>query len=88
MTLRSKITSGLVAVMFFTSGAAFAGDVPLNDPAKEAEIRAVMEKDGYDVRSIGTIDGKFEIYAIKDGSAWEVFLDQKLMVVEKNPANG
>lgn len=86
MTLRSTITSGLVAAVLFTSGAAFAKDVPLNDPAKEAEIRAVMEKDGYDVRSVGTIDGKFEIYAIKDGKAWEVFLDQKLMVVEKNPA--
>jgi hypothetical protein len=88
MTLRNKITSGLVAAVLFTSGAAFAGDVPLNDPAKEAEIRAVMTKEGFDVRSVGTIDGKFEIYAIKDGQAWEVFLDQKLMVIEKNPAKG
>ncbi len=37
MTLRNKITSGLVAAVLFTSGAAFAGDVPLNDPAKEAD---------------------------------------------------
>lgn len=88
MTLRTKITSGLVAVLLLTSGAAFANDVPLNDPAKEAEIRAVMAKEGYDVRSVGTIDGKFEIYAIKDGKAWEVFLDQMLMIVEKNSAKG
>jgi hypothetical protein len=88
MTLRNKITSGLVAAVLFTSGAAFAGDVPLNDPAKEAEIRAFMAKAGYDVRSVGTIDGKFEVYAIKDGKALEVFLEQTLMIVEENPAKG
>jgi hypothetical protein len=76
----------IAAALVIATGAAWANDVPLNDPAKEAEIRAVMEKEGYSVRSVGTIDGRFEVYAIKDGKAYEVFLDQMLMVVEKNLA--
>lgn len=85
MTLRCFLTT-LAATAVLATGAAFAGDVPLNDPAKEAEIRAAMTEKGYDVRSVGTIDGKFEIYAIKDGKAYEIFLDQKLMILETNLA--
>lgn len=80
------LPAALTAALLLVAGAAFANDVPLKDPAKEAEIRAVMEKEGYDVRSVGTIDGKFEVYAIKDGKAYEIFLDQMLMITETNPA--
>ena len=87
MNLRT-LPAALAAALILATGAAWANDVPLNDPVKEAEIRAVLEKDGYEVRSVGTIDGKFEVYATKNGKAWEIFLDQMLMVVETNPAKG
>lgn len=79
----SSLAAALAAALVLGSGAAWANDVPLNDPAKEAEIRAVMAERGFEeVRSVGTIDGKFEVYAIKDGTAYEVFLDQSLCMVE------
>jgi|GEM_PF-6190211 len=77
------IAAALSAALVLGAGAAFANDVPLNDPAKEAEIRTAMQKRGFsEVRSVGTIDGKFEVYAIKDGTAYEVFLDKTLCMIE------
>lgn len=82
--MKSQSLAAVVsAALLLVSGAAWANDVPLNDPAKEAEIRAVMAERGFEeVRSVGTIDGKFEVYAIKAGTAYEVFLDQSLCMVE------
>lgn len=78
-----SLAAALTAALVLGSGAARANDVPLNDPAKEAEIRAVMAERGFEeVRSVGTIDGKFEVYALKAGTAYEVFLDQSLCMVE------
>ncbi len=78
-----SLAAALTAALVLGSGAAWAGDVPLNDPAKEAEIRKVMAERGFEeVRSVGTIDGKFEVYAIKAGTAYEIFLDQKLCMLE------
>ncbi|MES2142803.1 MAG: hypothetical protein V4516_00220, partial [Pseudomonadota bacterium] len=55
-----SLAAALTAALVLGSGAAWAGDVPLNDPAKEAEIRKVMAERGFEeVRSVGTIDGKF-----------------------------
>lgn len=77
------IAAALSAALVLGAGAAWANDVPLDNPAKEAEIRTVMQERGFsEVRSVGTIDGKFEIYAIKDGTAYEVFLDQSLCMIE------
>ena len=85
MTIRSL--AALSTSLALLAGAALANDVPLNDPAKEAEIRAVMAEKGFDeVRSVGTIDGRFEVYALKAGTAYEVFLDQSLCIVEFNAA--
>lgn len=86
MTIRS-LAATLSALLVLGAGAAWANDVPLDDAAKEAEIRAAMAEKGFDdVRSVGTIDGKFEVYAIKAGTAYEVFLDQSLCIVEFNAA--
>lgn len=81
MTIRTFLTT-LAATAVLATSAAYAGDVPLNDPAKEAEIRTVLEAKGFEVRSVGTIDGKFEIYGIKDGVAYEIFLDQALAIID------
>ncbi len=78
-----SLATALSVALVLGSGAAWANDVPLNDPAKETEIRTAMQQRGFDeVRSVGTFDGKFEVYAIKDGTAYEVFLDKSLCIVE------
>lgn len=81
MTIRTFLTAFAATAVLATS-AAYAKDVPLKDPVKEAEIRAVMVAKGFDVRSVGTIDGKFEIYGIKSGVAYEIFLDQSLAIID------
>ncbi len=74
-----SLATALSVALVLGSGAAWANDVPLNDPAKETEIRTAMQQRGFDeVRSVGT----FEVYAIKDGTAYEVFLDKALCIVE------
>ncbi|MGQ0563859.1 MAG: PepSY domain-containing protein [Gemmobacter sp.] len=77
-----SLAAAFSAALVLGTGAAWANDVPLNDPAKEAEIRTAMAERGFEeVRSVGTIDGKFEVYALMGGMAFEVFLDQSLCIV-------
>lgn len=74
--------AALAGAVALAAGAAVASDVPLDDPAKEAEIRAAMTKLGFDeVRSVGTLDRNYEVYALMGGTAFEVFLDQSLCIV-------
>lgn len=85
--MKHQYLAAALSAMLTLGGAAWAGDVPLTDSAKEAEIRAAMATMGFDeVRSVGTIDGKFEVYALTGGMAFEVFLDQKLCLVSMKAA--
>lgn len=85
--INRSLLVALATTLALSAGAVLANDVPLDDPAKEAEIRTAMEAKGFDVRSVGTIDGQFEVYGIKDGAAYEIFLDQSLCIVEFNAAS-
>lgn len=41
----------------------------------DAEIRAALEQDGYEVRKIETEDGYLEAYAMRDGQRFEIYVD-------------
>ncbi len=61
---------------------ALAGSAP--DAAAQEKITANLTADGYEVRKIDTEDGMIEVYAVKDGKMFEIYLDSDLKVVRTN----
>jgi hypothetical protein len=52
------------------------------DPAATKKVTAMMVADGYDVRRIVVEGDKIEVYALKDGKQFVIYLDQALKVVK------
>lgn len=59
---------------------AFASDAP--DAATQAKITEQLTAEGYEVRKIDSEDGMIEVYAVKDGKMYELYLDADLKVVK------
>lgn len=51
------------------------------------EITAKLTADGYDVRKIEPEDGMIEVYALKDGQRFELYLDKDLNVTRVKQDN-
>ena len=81
MTTRTLIAT-LALALALSAGAARADDDAL-DPAKEAEIRAMLVEQGYEVRSVGMEDGRIEVYAVKDGELFELYLNDDLTIIDE-----
>lgn len=64
-----------------TGEAALAADQSMLTEAKVAEITALMVAQGYEVRSVQIEDGRYEVYAVKDGAMVELYLDDNLALV-------
>jgi len=47
------------------------------------EIRMMLEEDGWDVRKMEAEDGMIEAYAVRDGKAWELYLDESGEIVRR-----
>jgi Peptidase propeptide and YPEB domain len=76
----------LVAAILVPSISARASEDAV--PAEKADaIKALLMKDGYDVRQVKMEDGKFEAYVLKDGVKSEVYLDADLKVIEAKSAD-
>lgn len=71
-----------------TGGVARAADESMLTDAKKAEITALMVAEGYEVRSIQIEDGLFEVYAVKDGKTFELYLDDSLAMVAGDDEDG
>lgn len=52
------------------------------DAATEAKVKAELTAQGYDVRRVAMEDGMIEVYAIKDGKTFELYLDETLKIVK------
>ena len=48
------------------------------DEATQAKITTELTAQGYEVRKIGQEDGMIEVYAVKDGKTYELYLDSDL----------
>ena len=81
MTTRTLIAT-LALALALSAGAARADDDAL-DPAREAEIRAILVEQGYEVRSVGMEDGRIEVYAVKDGELLELYLNDDLTIIDE-----
>lgn len=53
----------------------------LPDAATQAKIKEQLTAQGYEVRKIDREDGMIEVYAVKDGKTYELYLDATLKVV-------
>jgi Peptidase propeptide and YPEB domain len=65
---------------------AFASDEI--DAALKDKVTAAMKAQGYDVRKVQMEDGKIEVYAVKDGKAQELYLDDQLKIVKTGGSEG
>ncbi|MCV2869958.1 PepSY domain-containing protein [Defluviimonas sp. WL0002] len=52
------------------------------DEATQAKITEQLTAEGYEVRRIDTEDGYFEVYALKDGKKYELYLNDAFEVVK------
>lgn len=59
---------------------ALASDYERLKPETAAEIRSRLSAEGYDVRKIEAEDGQIEVYAVRDGKRYELYLDRDLNV--------
>ncbi len=81
MNPRTLIASLAIALALGGAARAEEGEAAL-DPAKEAQVRATLTEQGYEVRSVGMEDGRIEVYAVKDGALLEIYLDENLAIAE------
>jgi hypothetical protein len=79
-TFNTVIKAASLAAILLAAPAAFASEWV--DPALKEKVAAKLKAEGYDVRKVQMEDGKVEVYAVKDGKAMEIYLDDKLNVVK------
>lgn len=78
----TKLTTAAVATLIGLGLAvpAFAAGAP--DAATQSKITEQLTAEGYEVRKIDSEDGMIEVYAIKDGKMYELYLDADLKIVK------
>lgn len=80
MTFLPRIAAAAVLGLTLLAGPVLAdGKV---DDATRAKVTTDLTAQGYDVRKMEIEDGLLEVYAVKDGKTWQLFLDQDLKVVK------
>ena len=78
----TKLTAAALAMLIGLglSAPSFASDAP--DAATQAKITEQLTAAGYQVRKIDREDGMIEVYAVKDGKMYELYLDADLKIVK------
>lgn len=79
-TITTLVKATALAAVLLASPAAFASEKV--DPALKEKVTAALTKQGYEVRKVQVDDGKIEVYAVKDGKAMELYLDDKLNIMK------
>ena len=74
--------AAIAITLGLTGGMALAADEAMLTDARKAEITALLVDQGYEVRSIQIEDGRYEVYAVKDGKTFELYLNDALELVE------
>ncbi|MBN9888998.1 PepSY domain-containing protein [Salipiger abyssi] len=74
----TKILAAALAALTLAAPAMASPDV---DTETAAQVREKLTAEGYEVRKIDNEDGMIEVYALKDGARFELYLDADLNVV-------
>jgi Peptidase propeptide and YPEB domain len=85
MKLSHILASVALAATLLAAPQAFASDKI--DAALKDKVTIEMKAKGYDVRKVQMEDGMIEVYAVKDGKTYELYLDDNLQVVKSNEGN-
>ncbi len=86
MTRTSKLTAFTLGLSLMAPiaapMAAHASSYERLDEATRAQITETLTEQGYEVRKIERDDGMYEVYALKDGERYELYLDQAMTIVK------
>ena len=77
-----KLIPMMAAAFLVVATPVLAEDEGSLDAATTEKVTAAMTAQGYEVRKVGMEDGMIEVYAVKDGKTWELYLDEALNVVK------
>jgi len=82
---KTMITRGLTGLLVATAlaGAVQASGYEKMNPEKGQMIRTMLTEQGYEVRKIDMEDGMVEVYALKQGKRFELYLDNDLKIVRQ-----
>jgi len=83
MTRRLPKLAAIVALSLAGAPAAFALDRGDTLGTDAAGITAALQDQGYEVRKVEKDDGYWEVYALKDGNRYEIYVDPKTGAVRK-----
>lgn len=83
---RRIAAAALVATLGLGLPALAESEAKLDATTTEA-VTTKLTAEGYEVRSVGMEDGMIEVYAIKDGKKYEMYLDEKLNIVKGGAEN-
>lgn len=76
----TRITAAALVATLMISGTATLASNETVTPAMQAQVTEKLSQQGYEVRKIEHEDGALEVYAIKDGQKFELYLDGDLNV--------
>lgn len=83
MTFKTNATIAAIAlgaVLSLNAGAALASQGEGINEATRAQITEKLRAEGYEVRKIEMEDGMIEVYALKNGVRYELYLDKDMNV--------
>ncbi len=82
MTRFNRLSAAaLLGLSLFAAPMAMASSDEI-DAATRDKVTAELVAQGYDVRKMEMEDGMIEVYAVKDGKTYELYLDAALKVVK------
>ena len=76
----STKTVSIIALLTLAASAAYAADTI--DTATKDKVTAQLTGQGYDVRKLKIEDNMIEAYAVKNGTTFEIYFNDKLEVVK------
>lgn len=80
--MKTQLLALTFALLTGLSGAATAESAGAVDAETQLKITEMLTAQGYEVRAIQMEDGKIEVYALKDGSQFELYLDENLAIID------
>lgn len=77
----TRLLSTTALILALGTGAAFASSGHDLSAELKTQITEHLTAQGYEVRKIDREDGMIEVYALKDGQRFELYLDAELNIV-------
>jgi Peptidase propeptide and YPEB domain len=82
----STFAAAIVGASLIAAPLAFASEEI--DAALKDKVTAAMTAQGYEVRKVQKEDGMIEVYAVKGGKTYELYLDDQLKIVKTGGSEG